>query len=610
MRFTFISHRCRRALSLLLCVSLIAMGCSTTFVPNNPSPTCTVTTGGAPPFASWFQSGTVTKDGVVNPANSITFPDSPNCSFYQWSEQMYLWLTSPAPSSYGGGGRIFNSPAFYDVSPLDANGDRTLIPHVNGIFRDFSLRAAQVGAHDLQLVFAKGGRMLEIEPAPIGPAGGPLVLNAQNQRVEVSRIVLQDKGTPVFFDLRGTAIDGVKPLMRTEARRELVVQKFEAVRPGAAMQKGLALTVPIFLDSNGVLVDVEQGQAGGNGVLMAQNHSLVYYTTIVNDVYAYFMTAVKNGAIVATHFPTTQTELNAVTAFASSHGKTFPDPEALAIEAKLSWVEASTLSNPNDYLTTTANIPVYDMTTNPQNQWTQTGTKTAKLALVGVHVVGSTAGHPEMIWATFEHQSNMPNGDYTYIDANNTPVFVPKSTAGNWLFCSGGSTGPFNKEHMSVNPLQGTINANTADGFTISPSDTIRWKSWGGASDVSPNPIAIPGTPPSAGSNTEILSINNSVRNQLLSGDLRKNYVMTGATWTIGGAAPSGQFPGGNEVGTSMLANGTMETYQQGSDETQNGTGSNAIPGTNCFSCHLTNTVNKNKVLQVSHVFGPLKGLF
>src|SRR6185369_2461920 len=92
-------------------------------LPTDAQTTCTVT---APVFASWFESGSVTLNGVVKPADSVNFPNIPNCSFHQWSEQMFLWLTSPAPAKYGGGGgRIFNSPAFYDVSPPDASGDRT-----------------------------------------------------------------------------------------------------------------------------------------------------------------------------------------------------------------------------------------------------------------------------------------------------------------------------------------------------------------------------------------------------------------------------------------------------------------------------------------------------
>lgn len=60
-----------------------------------------------------------------------------------------------------------------------------------------------------------------------------------------------------------------------------------------------------------------------------------------------------------------------------------------------------------------------------------------------------------------------------------------------------------------------------------------RWKAFGGGSDVSPNPL----DSSTAASNTEIISINNSVAGMLASGDVRKNYVMTGATWTEGGAA-------------------------------------------------------------------------
>jgi hypothetical protein len=41
------------------------------------------------------------------------------------------------------------------------------------------------------------------------------------------------------------------------------------------------------------------------------------------------------------------------------------------------------------------------------------GQKTVNLAMVGMHVVGSTKGHPEMIWATFEHIGNAPNDDYS-----------------------------------------------------------------------------------------------------------------------------------------------------------------------------------------------------
>src|SRR5690242_9552700 len=81
----------------------VAGGCSSTLTPAVVN--------------SWFESGSVSLNGAVKPANSVAFPNIPNCSFYQWSEQMFLWLNSPAPPRYGSNGLVINSPAFYDVTP-------------------------------------------------------------------------------------------------------------------------------------------------------------------------------------------------------------------------------------------------------------------------------------------------------------------------------------------------------------------------------------------------------------------------------------------------------------------------------------------------------------
>ena len=90
----------------------------------NPSdPACIVT---QTDLASWFEAGTVTANGAVKPADSVSFPNVPNCSFYKWSEQMFLWLTSPQAN---GQGIMLDSPVFYDVSTPDANGNLSFIPH-------------------------------------------------------------------------------------------------------------------------------------------------------------------------------------------------------------------------------------------------------------------------------------------------------------------------------------------------------------------------------------------------------------------------------------------------------------------------------------------------
>lgn len=46
-------------------------------------------------------------------------------------------------------------------------------------------------------------------------------------------------------------------------------------------------------------------------------------------------------------------------------------------------------------------------------------TETLKVALVGFHIGGVVKGHPEMIWATFEHKDNAPD-----VAAGTTPETV------------------------------------------------------------------------------------------------------------------------------------------------------------------------------------------
>ncbi|MEI8021711.1 MAG: hypothetical protein WCH39_26110 [Schlesneria sp.] len=60
-------------------------------VPPDAQQTCPLT---KQEFDTWFASGAVTLNGVVKPANSLTFTANSNCSFYKWSEQMFLWLTA------------------------------------------------------------------------------------------------------------------------------------------------------------------------------------------------------------------------------------------------------------------------------------------------------------------------------------------------------------------------------------------------------------------------------------------------------------------------------------------------------------------------------------
>ncbi len=565
-------------------------------------PTDAQQTATVPPstFAQWFSKGHPTVDGVVTPANSVTFSNDPtlaNVDFYQWSERMFLWLTSPAPPEYGGGGRrIFSSAAFFDVSPVNGN-NRTLIPHEVGRVPTFNLRAAQPGPHGLPVVVSKTGDLFEVAPAARNPQQEHLILNGEGKSTGFKQLKIE--GTKAaFLNDAGQAIANAKPIFSPQLQNSQVLQRFTLNNR------------PVFLNQSGNVVDVEIGEAETGGVLLRQDRTLIYYGIAVNDVYAYFLTGTKGGGITPapTQFPTTQAELQKIVDFANLHNKKFLDQDALAIEVKTAWVEAAGLANPNSYITMMGTVPTYD-TGNP-TKWTPKGQKTVLLALVGIHVVGSASGHPELIWATFEHFGNSPNGAYTYNSINGpNPKTVPQKTTGNWLFCASGANSGFNEARQGVNgaEIDATPPATPPDPAipgTIGTSNTIRFKPFGGATNQDPNPLV----PSVAASNTQIISINQSVIGQLVGSDVRKNYYLLGATWTAGGGAPTAPFPNGNGVGTSQLANSTMETFQTGT----NGNFGRAF---NCFSCHnnqdaLHPTNSPNATTNVSHIYDAIQKLF
>lgn len=553
-------HRWLTTAGLLMATVLWACTPPPPPTPPPPSPVPTDAQDACPlsstTFASWFASGSVTANGVVNPANSLDNL-TPNCGFFEWSEHMFLWLNSPAPVSYGGrGGRIFTSPTFFDVSPMQSDGHRIFIKHQAGSLPSLNVRAAQVGGLGLPVIMDRFQNMFNIERAE--PGLKPLVRNLSGQLIEIAHARRGPKGELILLDSASRVIHAM-PALRSRLRIDSVT----AIKEQLIARRFLIDKIPVFIALSGGLVEVEQGQSDG-AVLEAQNGSLVYYETTVNDVFAYFDTGVKDGAFtpVPTEFPTTNSELAQVTDFASAHGKTFPDANALAVEVKTSWIKADGLPNLDTYITRTATIPTYDRT-NP-DEWVPNGQETVKLAMVAMHVVGSVSGHPEMVWATFTHVGTAPNAAFTYNSTTGAKT-VPQNTSGTWQLSASGATSPFNVAHMDE--LSGTLNIDKISPHTISPSNTLRVEPWG-----------MDGTAAaSISTNTQVISMNRHVLSMLASGDIRKNYVMIGATWLIPGSL--------TQVGTSRLANTTMETYEQGG---------------NCLGCHFGMT---GRDPTVSHVF-------
>ena len=403
---------------------------------------------------------------------------------------------------------------------------------------------------------------MPIEKTQVAPSGKPVLLGAGGKPIDVLTL---KNGAPRLLDKAGKTID---------------------FRLKTAMINGRT----VFLDAQGRVIDTEHGQADLT-VLMAQNGKLVYYALQANDVFAYFLTGAKTGKITPapTQFPTTVDELNKIKDFALANGKTLPDANALAIELKSAWVEADGLDT-SKYVTMKAVIPTFD--TADKKNWVPNGSKEALLAMIGLHVVGSTAGHPEMIWSTFEHVDNTRNAEYSYTNAADEPKKVLQDNGGKWLLSTTPSTATPNTQIMFADG-HNIVATGDAD---IGPSDTLQINPWGTVTDAIR----------AAEKNTELIAINNSVIGQLAAGDVRKNYILIGSTWTIGGKPPRGPVTIGNEfnptdntspneVGTSQSANSTMETTSQNS---------------NCFQCHKGNMLGTPTGRGLSHIWGQLKPLF
>ncbi len=542
-------------------------------VPTDAAPVCAI----APStFAAMFDSGTVTLNGSVKAADS-TVVLTPNCPFFSWSHQMFLWLTSPAPRRYGGGSHIMFSPSFYTVTPEDSSGRRTFLPNQVGRPVNMLLRATELGPHGLPALVSKSGQVIEVARPDRAKPVPPVIRLQSGALMRVTDVSRDAQGLLRFVGPNGAVLQPrrlvlpkiARPVAKLESGRLLPVVSAKALDKAIQARKFIIRGIPVFIDANNAVIDVESGQADG-GVLLSQNNSLIYYITVVNDVFAYHRT--MHGAAVIPPvnnitFPKTTADANAVKLFAAAHGHTITDPQALAVESKSSWIEASSVPNPADYISVNATVPTFDKS--DPNMWKPGAPKVVKLVMVGIHVVGSTNGHGEMVWGSFEHMTSAPNAAYSYTaktgPSTTVTKTVPQNTTGAWLFTPSGSAGPFN-------PMNASFDSGNIIGTPVSSSPILRMFPWGSSGS-------------NVGLNTQVISANASVISQLIPGDIRARYFQLGSTWTIGGAPPNGS----NQVGTNQLANATIESFAQ---------------GTNCFSCHGTNTVS------VSHIYRELKPLF
>lgn len=150
-------------------------------LPGDAAPTATVP---ASRFASWFVSGRPTRDGPVKPADSLHFANPPhdNVPFYEWAEQMFLWLTSPE-----GKGIVLTSPEFYTVSELVDN-QRTLIQNEANMRPELALRAEKPGPHGLPVIVDEAGDLHEVIDSVLS-TGEPGVLGNPDSQHKDGRFI-------------------------------------------------------------------------------------------------------------------------------------------------------------------------------------------------------------------------------------------------------------------------------------------------------------------------------------------------------------------------------------------------------------------------------------
>ncbi|MGF1461841.1 MAG: hypothetical protein ACFB2Z_01475 [Maricaulaceae bacterium] len=365
----------------------------------------------------------------------------------------------------------------------------------------------------------------------------------------------------------------------------------------------------------------ELGQAGGAAVLESVKGSLVYYGVHVNNVYAAMADKAKTvPGFNPTRFPISEEDLAAIT------GETpLPAQDALAMELKTSWVEADTLGSTQGYVLIDAVIPnfVRERGAEVYRQDPKTPTRETRLALVGMHVVGSVAGHPELVWASFEHVDNAPDVAFDYVaDTGKVKTASPPPGSG-WVFSAAAQAAPDANIERQAQCTPGQFGYDCGDypepkpkpgdivglpGQTLGPSTVARENPWGSVGSFAfgfagienfQNDAAFDATIAAAKqavaeNNSEIIALNAGIRGLLDDADVRRNYFLLGAVWTKTGAVPGGLDPV-TQIGSLTMANATMETFHQDNP-----------PGfpAGCFSCH--GIAEGDTALGVSHIYSAL----
>ena len=350
-----------RSVAVLALLSLGHAANAQTVLPGDADPkACAVDPAD---FKAWFKDNDVKKDGQVKPANSLAFQSTSECAFYRWSEQMFLWLTSPLSQ----GRYTFNSSEFFGVdSPGGTDNTRKLIRQNDPLQKGIGASIALTEKIPSVVVDSTGKARPVVTLARPADAASPF-LDKSNKAVNFKSIAATVEGKPLLLDRFNKALDFKEALNGAPA-----ITGPSAGTVNLANETALVDGEQHLLTTEGAVVffkPAETNQAT-NDVLIAKNGAIVFYLLHVNDVFAYFKIGVGTGAIPAQQqLPSDLSALDLTEAFAKTapppdKKESFGDRVALAMELKSSWIDLDTLpvAARKNYLTIKAEIPVYQAT--------------------------------------------------------------------------------------------------------------------------------------------------------------------------------------------------------------------------------------------------------
>lgn len=293
-------------------------------------------------------------------------------------------------------------------------------------------------------------------------------------------------------------------------------------------------------------------QAGTDGILVDHNGRAVYYSQYINPAFVNFITKhrLTNPEVVQNFNPDMPFDIG-------------------TLELKASWKIVANSEDSSGFFTMQSSV----------NRLVNKGGKIVidsnssqkvRVALVGFHIGGVVNGHPEMIWATFEHKANAPN-----VPEKPAPDTLVSDRS--WLFYTANTR----YAECNVNPADSPALKLKERTQILTPiTQVCRQFEFGN------DPNHPEGKRESMKRNdNNIETLNTDVHAKLAADDVWRNYHEVGAIWFLKtnqlkpglSLATDGIGTQHELTGSLKLSNSTIETFTQ-TQSTMN----------NCFRCHNT----------------------